>query len=162
MSVRETQCSMAYSHSSFNESDDLEAIMKIETRLHAEHQLDQLAGHFEHWRQTRTHPRQRIPQELWDQAVALTTALPPSRVAKHLRLGAADLKKHLAAHQESIEAAPPTTVGFVEVSPAPSWQKPTPAMQIELHRADGTRLHIHYREATPPLAALLRVFLEAR
>ena len=30
--------------------------MKIESPLHAEHQLDQLAGQFEHWRQTRTHP----------------------------------------------------------------------------------------------------------
>lgn len=136
--------------------------MKIETRLHAEHQLDQLAGHFEHWRQTRTRPRQRIPQELWDQAVALTTALPPSRVAKHLRLSAADLKKHIAAHQESIEETHPTTLGFVEVSPVPSWQQHTPATQIELQRADGTRLHIHYREATPPLATLLRVFLEVR
>ncbi len=27
--------------------------MKIETPLHADHQLDQLAGQFEHWRQTR-------------------------------------------------------------------------------------------------------------
>jgi len=136
--------------------------MKIETRLHAEHQLDQLAGHFEHWRQTRTRPRQRIPQELWDQAVALTTALPPSRVAKHLRLSAVDLKKHIAAHQESIEEPHPTTLGFVEVPPVPSWQQHTPATQIELHRADGTRLHIHDRKATPPLAVLLRVFLEAR
>ena len=136
--------------------------MKTATRLHAEHQLDQLAGHFEHWRQTRTHPRQRIPQALWDQAVALTKALPPSRVAKHLRLGAADLKKHRAAHQESIEAAPPTALAFVEVPPAPSWDRHTPATQIELHRPDGTRLHIHYREATPPLTTLLRVFLEGR
>lgn len=136
--------------------------MKIETRLRAEHQLDQLAGHFEHWRQTRTHPRQRIPQQLWDQAVALTKALPPSRVAKHLRLGTADLKKYIAAHQESSEAAPSTAPAFVEVPPAPFWDCHTPATQIELHRADGTRLHIHYREATPPLAALLRVFLEAR
>lgn len=44
--------------------------MTINTSLHADHQLDQLAGQFEHWRQTRTQPRDRIPQELWDQAVA--------------------------------------------------------------------------------------------
>ena len=41
--------------------------MKIEPPLHAEHQLDQLAGQFEHWRQTRTHPSERF-QALWDQA----------------------------------------------------------------------------------------------
>lgn len=69
----------------FKEPDDLEAIMKIKTPLHADHQLDQLAGQFELWRQRRPHPRARLPQELWDQAVALTSALSPSRVAKHLR-----------------------------------------------------------------------------
>ena len=57
--------------------------MKINTPLHAEHQLDQLAGQCAHWRQTRTHPRARIPQALWEHAVALTAALPPSRVATH-------------------------------------------------------------------------------
>ena len=45
--------------------------MKIETPLHADHQLDQLAGQFEHWRQTRSHPCERIPHALWEQAVAL-------------------------------------------------------------------------------------------
>ena len=44
--------------------------MKIETPLHAEHQLDQLAGQFAHWRQTRPHPHSQIPPELWAHAVA--------------------------------------------------------------------------------------------
>ncbi len=56
--------------------------MTITTPLHVDHQLDQLAGQFAHWRQTRTHPYERIPHELWDHAVALASALPPSRVAK--------------------------------------------------------------------------------
>jgi hypothetical protein len=67
--------------------------MKIESPLHAEHQLDQLAGQFAHWRQTRTHPGERFPQALWDHAVALAATLPPSRVAKQLRLRLIDLKK---------------------------------------------------------------------
>jgi hypothetical protein len=56
--------------------------MKIETPLHAEHPLDQVAGQFAHWRQTRTHPGERLPQALWDHAVPLASALPPARVAK--------------------------------------------------------------------------------
>jgi hypothetical protein len=67
--------------------------MKITTPLHVDHQLDQLAGQFAHWRQTRTHPYGRIPQTLWEQAVALAAALPPSCVAKQLRVRLADLKK---------------------------------------------------------------------
>ena len=55
--------------------------MTLNTPLHAEHQLDQLAGQFAHWRQTRPHPYGRIPQSLWDQAVALAAALPPGRLS---------------------------------------------------------------------------------
>lgn len=127
--------------------------MKSKTPLQAEHQLDQLAGQFEHWRQTRVHPRARIPQALWDQAVALTSALPPSRVAKHLRLGMTDLKKQMAA--------PSTLLDFVEVPTVPSWPQVTPTTQIELRRADGTRLSIRSPESTLPLVALVRAFLEA-
>jgi len=135
-------------------------MMKIKTPWHAEHQLDQLAGQFEHWRQTRPSPRSRIPQALWDHAVSLTQVLSPSRVAKQLRLGVTDLKKQIAAHHESTAAPPPTTPGFVEVPPAPSWPQATPATQIELHRADGARLCIYSPDATLPLVALVRSFLE--
>jgi len=136
--------------------------MKIETPLHTEHQLDQLAAQFEHWRQTRPSPRSPIPKELWAHAVLLTQALSPSRVAKQLRLGWTDLKKQIAAHHKATAAPPPTTLGFVEVPPAPSWPQATPATQIELHRADGARLCIHSPESTPPLVALVRSFMEAQ
>src|SRR6266446_2692704 len=61
-------------------------MMTITTPLHGDHQLDQLAGQFAHWRQTRTHPYERIPHEIWEHAVALASALPPSRVAKQVRV----------------------------------------------------------------------------
>ena len=38
---------------------------------HAEEALTELAGRFAHWRQSRATPRERLPQILWDQAVAL-------------------------------------------------------------------------------------------
>ena len=60
----------------------LEAMMKIDTPLHADHQLDQLSGQFEHWRQHRSHPHERIPDPLWDQAVALTPALSRRKTPK--------------------------------------------------------------------------------
>lgn len=58
--------------------------------------------------------------------------------------------------------APPRALGFVEVPAAPSWPPPTGALQIELARADGTRLCIHGAEATLPLDALVRAFVEGR
>ena len=79
--------------------------MKIDTPLHAEHQLDQLAGQFAQWRQTRTQPSERIPEPLWHQAVALTPALSPSRVAKHLGLCVTDLNKQIAIRHGARECA---------------------------------------------------------
>ena len=49
--------------------------MTLTTPLHVDHQLDQLAAQFAHWRQTRTHPYGRIPHELWEHAVALAATL---------------------------------------------------------------------------------------
>src|SRR4029450_13917213 len=97
--------------------------MKIESPLQAEHQLDQLAGQFEHWRQTRTRPGERFPQALWDHAVALAAILPPSRVAQQLRLRLTDLKKQMATPH----AASPLPLGFVEVPSRPPGPPPPPA-----------------------------------
>ena len=137
--------------------------MKIETPLHAEHQLDQLAAQFEHWRQTRTHSGERFPQALWDQAVALASALPPSRVAKQLRLRLTDLKKHIAtAPPPAPVTPPPIALGFVEVPAAPAWPQPPAAIPIELSRPDGTRLCIHCAASALPLEAVVRAFVEAQ
>ncbi len=133
--------------------------MKIETPLHTEHQLDQLAGQFEHWRQTRSHPSECIPQPLWEQAVALTSVLPYTRVAKHLRLSAKDLKTHMAAEPESCVGVGPRTAGFVEVLP-PAQPQVVGCLEVELHRTDGARLRIHSPDASLPLAAIVRSFLE--
>ena len=131
--------------------------MKIETLLQADHQLDQLAGQFEHWRQTRSHPSEPIPQSLWDQAVALARVLPHTRVAQHLRLSSNDLKKHMAAQAEP---TPSTPAGFVEVPPAPPRSQPPLATEIELERPDGARLRLVCPETPLPLAAVVRAFLE--
>jgi hypothetical protein len=136
--------------------------MKIETPLHAEHQLDQLAAQFEHWRQTRTYPGARFPQALWDQAVALAATLPPSRVAKQLRLRLIDLKKQMATPHAAPPAAPPMPLGFVEVPSAPAGPQSTAATQLELSRADGTRLCLHAPLSPLLLDALVRAFVEGR
>ena len=131
--------------------------MTTTARLHADHQLDQLAAQFEHWRQHRAHPRERIPKALWDQAVALTETLAPSRVATHLRLGVADLKKQIALRQpEPAQNAVP--LGFVEL-PSPASRQ---GFELALQRADGARLRLEApnRDAIA-VAAIVQRFLEA-
>ena len=134
--------------------------MKIETPLHTEHQLDQLAGQFEHWRQTRSHRGERIPQPLWDQAAALARVLPRTRVAQHLRLSAKDLKTHMAAELEFNATASPMAPGFVEVPPATVTLQAPPTTEIELQRKDGARLRLHAPETS--LSTIVQSFLEAR
>ena len=134
--------------------------MQIETPLHTDHQLDQLAGQFAHWRRTRSHPAERIPQRLWDQATALARVVPYSRVAQHVRVSPSDLKKHMATPHDARLAAFPTPPRFVEVPPMPAWPPATQAMEIELKRPDGARLRLRCPESPLPVAALLRAFLE--
>jgi hypothetical protein len=141
------------------ETHDMEVIMKIETPLHTDHQLDQLAGQFEHWRQTRSHRSERIPQALWDQAVALARVLPRTRVAQHLRLSAKDLKTHMAAELEPHAAASLTAPGFVEAPSATATAQTPPVTEIELQRQDGARLRLQAPNTS--LAAIVRSFLEA-
>ena len=136
--------------------------MPLKTPLHTDHQLDQLAGQFEHWRQHRSHPSERIPQSLWDQAAALAMVLPYSRVAKHLRLSPSDLKKHIMAPQHLPTSQVPTPpLSFVEVPLAPEQPMSKPGTEIELQRADGARLRLRSGDSTLPLATLVRAFLEA-
>jgi hypothetical protein len=137
--------------------------MNIQTPLHTDHQLDQLAGQFEHWRRTRSHPSERIPQALWDQAaaLALATGLPYSHVAKHLRLSPSDLKRHMMAQPQPPSRVPAPALSFVEVPPAPEPGPASSGTEVELQRADGARLRLRSGDSALPLAALVRAFLEA-
>ena len=125
----------------------------------AEEALIHLTHHFAQWRQSRRTPRGRIPQELWAQAVALTTTLSVTRVARQLGLTSHALKRRRAVLNSTPTTLPsPSGLQFVEV--ATPWR--TPATEVEIHRPDGTRLRITYSDAAPALVPLLQTFLESR
>jgi hypothetical protein len=130
--------------------------MSVLSPAQAEEALTHLTHQFAQWRQSRMTPRGRIPKSLWAQAVALAQVLPYARVAKPLGLTPQVLKRHTTQHAraDSLLASP----HFVEVSTA--WRNPT--AEVEVQRADGTRLRITYSEAAPVLVPLLQTFLESR
>jgi len=132
--------------------------MALTTPLQAEHQLDQLAGQFEHWRQTCSQAGAHIPEPLWAQAVALAAVLPPTRVAKQLRVKIAYLRRRLAA-QLPLSASPPPP-GFVEVPLPPATLPGHGSLTVEFQRPDGARLHLHAPDTALPLLALVQCFLE--
>jgi hypothetical protein len=128
-----------------------------ETPGHTDHPRDQLAGPFAHWRRTRSHPAERMPQCLWTQAAALARVLPSCRVAQHLRLSPRDLQKHLATPPDS-RSVP--TSGFIEVPPTPGRPPAPQGMESELERPDGTRLHVRGPETTSSVTAWGQAFVE--
>jgi hypothetical protein len=134
--------------------------MHTNSSLQADHQLAQLAGQFEHWRQTRAHPGARIPHHLWEQAAALAQVLPYSRVAQHVRVSPSDLQKPIAALPDSPPPASAMPPSFVEIPAAPVWPPTTAAMEIEMERPDGVRLRLRCPESIAPVAAVVQAFLE--
>jgi hypothetical protein len=140
----------------------VEAILTMDTPLHAAHQLDQLAGQFAHWRQHRSHPHERIPAPLWDQAVALTAPLSASRVAKHGRLGGQDRTRQRAKRQGQAAAARPSTPGCVAVPRPRTPPQGVGSLEVALHRPAGARLHRHAPDAELPLTAIIHRFLAVR
>ncbi len=133
--------------------------MSMVSPAHAEEALVHLTQQFAQWRQSRTPPRGRIPKPLWAQAVNLSQVLPCARVAKQLGLTPQALKRRREATGRALVPPPPSSPPFVEVQALP-WR--TPATEVEVQRADGTRLRITYSEAAPLLVPLLQTFLEAR
>lgn len=129
--------------------------------LSADPKLDQLARQFEHWRQNRSHPSERIPQDLWAQAAALAAVIPYSRVAKHLRLSPSDLKKQTVPQPDLTRRTPAPPLSFIEVPPVSEHPMEGPETEVELERADGARLRLRSGNTTLSLAALVRAFLEA-
>ncbi len=158
-SLRENGTLMAYGLPE-KQPETMEACMSIPPCEPAVPSLAHVAAQFAYWRQQRAHPSERIPQTLWEQAVALTRALSYSHVAKHLRLSPSDLKQQMQAPHTTVCQAPASPLPLVEVPPAPAVAPTLPATEIELQRADGARLRLRTDNATLPLAAVVRAFLE--
>jgi hypothetical protein len=115
---------------------------------------------FAQWRASRPTSRGRIPQPLWAQAIALTEHFPLTRVAQQLGLTPQVLKRR--RDETRPVAVPPPSPGtphFVEVQTS-AWRVST--AEVEVQRADGSRLRITYSDSVPALVPLLQTFLETR
>jgi hypothetical protein len=127
-----------------------------------EEHLHEVAQQFAQWRQSRANPRgARIPEALWAEAIALADVLPPTRVARYLKLKPHALRRRRGDHSRPpVSPRPSQSPAFVEVTPEP---RPLAATEVEIHRPDGACLRIKYPEATSSaLAALVHTFLEPR
>ena len=107
--------------------------------------LEEVAEHFEQWRRSKK-KGERIPEQLWSEAIGLVGAYGVSRVTRTLRLSGTDLNKRrgkVGAGQRRRGTVGETA--FVEVDRALVGQAPGPeatAVWMELQRPDGLRLRI--------------------
>jgi hypothetical protein len=137
--------------------------------MHTEGVLPELAeiaglhGRIEAWRQMR--PKSRpMPEELWREASAAAKRLGAGRVARALGLKYETLKQRVISGDPSgggvgPKKAPGKTE-FVELCefPVPRLSAGRDEMVVEIVAADGTRLTIRVKGASPNISALIEAF----
>ena len=107
--------------------------------------LEAVAKHFAHWRRKKTNG-ERIPEALWNQALALLGNYGISQVSRTLRLSYTELDKRrkISEAGRSRQGSGDDTA-FVEIDRALVDQAAEPAdgaVWMELERPDGLRLRI--------------------
>ena len=122
--------------------------------------LEEVVAHFEHWRRKKK-KGERIPEQLWSEAIAVVKDYGLSQVTRRLRLSGRDLNKRRgilgSGRRRARRAEAPAT--FVELAPEVVVQaqrrQSTPGC-LELIRPDGLRLRIEPGEGIDARAVLER------
>lgn len=121
--------------------------------------LETVAKHFAHWRRNKNNG-EKIPEELWNEALALLGTYGISPVSRTLRLSYTELDKRrkvVEAGRSRQESGDDTA--FVEIDRALVEQAPGPdatGAWMELERPDGLRLRIRPTRSVDMLALVER------
>jgi hypothetical protein len=122
--------------------------------------LGVVAAHFAQWRRNKT-KGERIPEQLWSEAIDLLSRYGVSQVTRTLRLSGTDLNKRrgmVGTGQQ--RRSQNTKAAFVEVEPAVVQRTVEPsssaAAWMELERPDGFRLRIRPTDGADLLALMDR------
>ena len=136
----------------------------MKARMESSLTLEVVAEHFDQWRR-RKRNGERIPDQLWCEAVELVSRYGVSRVIATLRLNGTDLNKRRGIIEAGRhEKANGADTAFVEMEPLVTDQAVGPestAVWMELERADGMRLRIRAAHGLDMLGLVER-FMEAR
>lgn len=126
-------------------------------------ELARAAARFAQWRQGRV-VGERIPEPLWNLAVALAARYGVSRTAAELAVGYYSLQKRCEEEPSSPARQgedSASSASFIELPP--SALIPSSECVIEFEKASGAKLRVHLKgPCLPDLAALGRGFWEAR
>jgi len=121
--------------------------------------LEDVARHIEQWRSSKK-KGERVPQQLWSEALGLVDTYGISRISRTLRLSYTEFDKRrgiIEAGQRRQE--PGEDTAFVEIDRALLDQAPRPdatTVWMELERPDGLRLRIRPTHGVDMLALVER------
>ncbi len=122
--------------------------------------LETVAAHFEQWRRNKK-KGERIPEQLWSEAIDLVGRYGVSQVTRTLRLSGTDLNKRRGMVGTGQQRRSQGTKGaFVEIEPAVVQRAAGPSVSaspwMELERPDGFRLRIRPTDGADMLALMDR------
>lgn len=122
--------------------------------------ISQVRRRIDYWRETRE-KRSRMPEHLWEAAVALAEEHGVYPVARGLRVSYESLKHRAAASAKNHTAPHQVPAGFIELSPmATVGMRPVSGAFVELVHPDGAKLTINLpAENELDVASLAGVFL---
>lgn len=116
----------------------------------SQEEIEQLFNKFDKWRKSKKSPKDRIPDELWAEAVKLAETFSVHRVSKRLGLSYVDLKKRMGNWNVKNISDSSEAEGFLELkvsSPSVTvgrsgmgWISPC---IMEIIRSDGTQLRVY-------------------
>ncbi|MDP6766179.1 MAG: hypothetical protein QF691_09070 [SAR324 cluster bacterium] len=111
--------------------------------------LQEVKQQFIKWRKQKSHPRQSIPETLWQAAIALLPDYTKSEIVRTLQLNYSALRQRMEASQ-SVSSSEIQPVRFVEVDfSSPEESRHSDAIfcdRVEVQRRDGSRLSLYARE----------------
>jgi len=102
---------------------------------------------FDLWRSRQRNKRVRLPEELWQKAVALAHKHGLNKTARALGLKYYSLKKHLEAAATDESKPAETLCEFLELLPSPPVTTPSIECTIELEDESGTTMRMHVKGA---------------
>jgi hypothetical protein len=121
--------------------------------------LPEVADHFQQWRNMKQ-PGERIPDQLWHEAISLLGVYGVTQITRTLRLSSTDFNKRrrlIEAGQRQPDAAGETA--FVEINPRLVDRTLAPEVAggwLELERPDGWRLRLQPAQGAELLALVER------
>ncbi len=131
----------------------------MKTSIESNLTLPEVADHFQQWRSMKQ-PGERIPDQLWREAISLVGAYGVTQITRALHLSSTDFNKRrrlIEAGHRQPDATGETA--FVEINPQRMDQtlEPTAAAGwLELERPDGLRLRIQPTQGADLLALVER------